>query len=450
MNRWECAVCGHIHTGNAPPVSCPICGAPARRFVRLPERAETAAAASFVPVPAAEKKKVVIVGAGIAGCSAASALRELSPDCQIDLFNGEPDPPYTRMNLTRVLSGELSHQDLPLRPPSWFVQQNITLHGHCRVIDIDTKNKQLRDQTGSAFSYDDLILCSGASANIPELYSKETDNVLCLRSWEDLRRIQEQARSPREIICLGGGVLGVECASALAAQGHKVRLVHRGDQLLPNQLNRSAAEHLEAILREQRVSLYANAEPSEFKASPKIAMRLQDRRRIRADLLVLTSGVTPVLPICRPPIPSPCPVDTRMATAMNSLWAAGDNAVVAGRRFGSWGPAQLQGMAAARSVLGLDSAYTNPVPVCLIKVVRPEIISIGDIRKPQEFLEQNRHDFLISLFFQQRRLSGAILINASDYAVTVNRAIADNRDLSALLYWHLTARELLDTLSQEV
>lgn len=441
MSRWECAVCGHIHTGNQPPTSCPVCGAPSNRFTRL---GDAVGYPGSLPV---EKKKIIIVGGGISGYTAAARLRELSEDCEIDLYSEEPDLPYIRMNLTRVLSGELPQQDLSLRPESWYSQQRISLHAHCRVTKIDATRKRIVDDSGNKGEFDDLILCSGARARIPEPFQVSPERILTLRTWQDLRRIEEMTRIPREIVCLGGGVLGVEIAAALAQRGHKIRLVYNDRQLLPRQLNRGASERLESLLRERHVSLTAETEVQSVAASKKLQLRLSGGRRIGCDLLLLATGVLADPPPCTPHLPAPCPVDTRMASALKGIWAAGDGAVIAGRSYGSWGPAQRQGDEAARSVLGMRSDYVNPVPTCLIKVVKPEIISIGDIRKPHETIELNRHDFLISLFFQHRRLCGAILFNASEYAPIINKTISDNRDLSALLHRHPSARDLLDQLN---
>jgi len=421
-----------------------VCGAPSNRFIRLGDATGNPEKLPF------NKKRIVVVGGGISGYTAATTLRKLSEECEIHLYNDEPDPPYFRMNLTRVLSGELSQQDLPLQEESWYNQQNISLHTRCRVTRIDASRKRVNDDSGNSWPFDDLILCSGSRSRTPDFVHRLPDLPLTLRTWNDLRRIEAMIRVPQEVICLGGGVLGVETAVAMTERGHKVRLAYNGGQLIPRQLNRSASERLESLLRERRITLIAHAEVQNVSSSTRVQLRLSDGRRIRGDLLFLATGISSCQPDFTPSLPTPCPVDTRMASSLKGIWAAGDTAVIAGRSFGSWGPAQRQGEAAARSVLGLDSEYKNPVPTCLIKVINPEIISIGDIRKPHEMIEQNRHDFLISLFFQHRRLCGAILINASEYAPTIHRTISENRDLSALLHHHPSARDLLDKLHGEI
>lgn len=351
------------------------------------------------------------------------------------------------MNLTRLLAGEISSDELPLQNEEWYTNQDILLHSPCRITLIEPGLKTVTEDTGKRIQFDDLILCSGAKANLPQMFAPLSEQVFTLRSWADLRRLSEHIQTPKEIVCLGGGVLGVETACALSKRGHKVTLAYLGDHLMPSQLNHNAADRLESLLRAHHVSLLPNTEAKAFSPTPQPVLHLSNGERLMGDLLVLATGIHPVLPDSAPRLPSPCSVDTHMATSYAGIWAAGDNAVIAGRRFGSWGPAQIQGEAAAKAILGLTANYTHPVPSCLVKILAPQIISFGDIRRPEEQIEQNRSGFFISLFFKKRQMSGAILINASEYASVVGRCIAEKRDLQSLLRRHPSARDLLDSLS---
>ncbi|MCP5104287.1 MAG: FAD-dependent oxidoreductase, partial [bacterium] len=120
VTEWRCLNCEYIHEGDQPPEECPICAAAADRFEpyksAVPVRAVTGAAA---------KQKIVVVGAGIAGVSAAEALGKTAPETEITLISKEAHFPYYRLNLTRYLAGEIGEDQLPLHPRRWYDEQGI-------------------------------------------------------------------------------------------------------------------------------------------------------------------------------------------------------------------------------------------------------------------------------------------------------------------------------------
>ena len=111
-SQWRCLNCEYIHDGDAPPDFCQVCGAPPERFEPL--------AAVAPSMSTAEAGRVVIVGAGIAGVSAAKAARKHAPDAKIVLLAKEDAPPYYRLNLTRYLAGEIGEAKLMLQSDDWF------------------------------------------------------------------------------------------------------------------------------------------------------------------------------------------------------------------------------------------------------------------------------------------------------------------------------------------
>ena len=80
---WVCPVCGYVHYGPEPPDECPVCGASGELFELSTEAAPEQAASD------GKAEKVIIVGAGIAGVSAAEALRKASPQAEIILISEE-------------------------------------------------------------------------------------------------------------------------------------------------------------------------------------------------------------------------------------------------------------------------------------------------------------------------------------------------------------------------
>lgn len=118
--RWKCVVCGYVHEGNEPPEVCPQCGAGADSF-------EPEEKAEFPEIQGGGAGKIIVVGAGIAGLSAAEALRSADPSTEILLFSKESSLPYYRVNLTRYLAGEIGDEELPIHPQHWYEENKIQL-----------------------------------------------------------------------------------------------------------------------------------------------------------------------------------------------------------------------------------------------------------------------------------------------------------------------------------
>lgn len=117
--RWRCIICGHEHSGPEPPESCPVCGAPNDHFEQVLEAPS--------PSPIGKVLRVVVVGAGVAGLTAAEAVIQASPGSPIVLISREDDLPYFRLNLTRYLAGEISEEELTIHPRGRYEEQGIDL-----------------------------------------------------------------------------------------------------------------------------------------------------------------------------------------------------------------------------------------------------------------------------------------------------------------------------------
>ncbi|HDP34802.1 MAG TPA: pyridine nucleotide-disulfide oxidoreductase, partial [Candidatus Hydrogenedentes bacterium] len=113
--KWRCVICGYEHDGDSPCKSCPLCGASRNDFEPVEPTAPSDIAGQEL-----NSRKIVIIGGGIAGVSAAEHARLTAPHADIVLYAKEPEPPYYRLNLTRYLAGEVDAEALPVHPAQWY------------------------------------------------------------------------------------------------------------------------------------------------------------------------------------------------------------------------------------------------------------------------------------------------------------------------------------------
>ncbi|MFQ5559489.1 MAG: FAD-dependent oxidoreductase, partial [Nitrospinota bacterium] len=281
-DMWRCTICGFIHNGDQPPASCPVCAATSTLFAPvLPEKG----ADEMLPE---EREKIVIVGAGIAGLTAAETIREVSPDADIHLISNEDCLPYYRLNLTRFLAGETDQENLTIHPEEWYAEKRISLI-HDQATSIDSTGKRVLLSQKGELPYDKLIITMGAHPFRPSYPGGELSGILTLRTLNDAKDILKLSKNLDGCLCVGGGVLGIETAGALARRGVQVTLLEGHDWLMPRQLNRSAGNLLKKSLEKIGVQVKTNVRIARFLGEENVSgAELTDGTRISTKLAVIT------------------------------------------------------------------------------------------------------------------------------------------------------------------
>ncbi|MDZ4198557.1 MAG: FAD-dependent oxidoreductase, partial [Kiritimatiellia bacterium] len=184
---WTCLTCGYTHEGDAPPESCPVCGVPAERFEAVAPG--TPAVRSGRPV------HVLIVGAGIAGVSAAEAIVQSDSAARVTLLHDESALPYYRLSLTRYLAGEIGGDALPIHPAAWYVENRIERLGGVKVTRLIPEDRAVELADGRRLTGDAVIWATGAHAFIPPLPGADLAGVFPLRTIADADAILSRAAS---------------------------------------------------------------------------------------------------------------------------------------------------------------------------------------------------------------------------------------------------------------
>jgi nitrite reductase (NADH) large subunit len=256
-------------------------------------------------VSASPRKKLVVVGNGMAGVRTVEELLKLAPDqYDITVFGAEPHPNYNRIMLSPVLAGEQTVDDIILNPVAWYASHGITLHMGKAVTAVDRQRRTVTAADGTQAAYDRLLLATGSQPFILPVPGHDLAGVISYRDIADTHAMIEAARTHRHAVVIGGGLLGLEAANGLTMRGMSVTVVHIGEWLLERQLDREAAQLLEANLRERGLHFALGAHTAACLADAQgrvRAVQLKDGREIPADLVVMAAGVRP---------------DVRLATAI--------------------------------------------------------------------------------------------------------------------------------------
>ncbi len=433
-DRWRCMICNFIHEGPQPPAHCPLCGAEANQFEAY---AEQDAPDSTAGAP----QKVVIIGGGIAGVSAAESIRKHSAESEITLISAEPRLPYYRLNLTRYLAGEVETGELTIHPAAWYAENRIELLAGVRAEAIATEARTVALDSGKTLSYDRLILAAGAHPFVPPVQGCNLDGVHTLRTITDAERIMGEVRKGMACLCIGGGILGMETAGALAKRGVAVTLLESHEWLMPRQLNRAAATRMEAHLSTLGITLRKSAFTRELIGNNgRIAgVALDSGEVIPCELAVLCTGVRPNTALARKAgleVECGIVVDNHLRTSDPSVFAAGDIAEHNGVVYGIWGPSQYQGAIAGLNALECVNLFGGVPRSNTIKVLGIEMLSIGEFTPPDggyRVIEEQDDDNFRHFVFHDGRMTGAILLGSIEPAARIKRAIEAKKDFSGIL-----------------
>lgn len=447
--RWQCLNCGHVHEGPEPPGECPVCGAPADRFEPITEAAGRAGETG-------EAADVVVVGAGIAGVAAVESLRQASPGARITLLSKENHLPYYRLNLTRYLAGEIGADDLPMHPQEWYDEREMALRRGVEVAKLHLGEHAVELRGGERIEFGKLLLTIGAHPFVPPFPGAYGEGVTCLRSLADADMILEHATAGARCVCIGGGLLGLETAGALARRGADVTLLEGHGWLLPRQLTQRAGEILGEHVAGTGIRLIKSARTREIVGDERArGVLLEDERLIDADLIVIATGVRSNSYLARQAgldVNRGVVVDNHLRSSHPDVLAAGDVAEHHGTVYGVWGPSQFQGSIAGMNAVGLNAEFGGIPRSNTLKVLGLDLFGIGQVGADDasfRAIEEESDGAYFRFLFRDSHLVGAILLGDTALTAPVKHAVETREDFSELLARRPGARDVMAFLEDE-
>jgi NADPH-dependent 2,4-dienoyl-CoA reductase/sulfur reductase-like enzyme/ferredoxin len=386
--------------------------------------------------------RVVIIGNGAAGVTAADYIRRYYRDCDIQIIGNEKHPFYNRIGITRLIHGRSAMHGLYLLPEEWYQERNITTLLNTRVAGIDFADKAVKLAAGEPLHYDRLILAMGSDNHLPAIKGFGLPGTFALRKADDAMEIRAYAQEKlaKTAVVAGGGLLGLETAYALHALGLQVTVLERSAYLLPRQLDRRAAKYLQQFLENLGLRIIHGAEISSASGEEYLeTIYLKGRQRLKTDILVVAAGIQPNIELVENStleIGHGIRVDSGMRTNLEGVYAAGDIAESRdGEIHGLWPVAVEQGRVAGINAVGGNQHYLEKPPAAMLKVSGIKVFSIGQSskagRKDKEIIfEDTPACKYRKLILRGETIVGAILLNCPEYVLSVTQVVQQRQVLS--------------------
>jgi NADPH-dependent 2,4-dienoyl-CoA reductase/sulfur reductase-like enzyme len=325
---------------------------------------------------------ILVVGSGLAGVTAAGALREGGFAGRLILLGEEPEIPYDRPPLSKavlvhdefesLVSEHLpqdialrSPQQIALRPVDWFAQHRIELLLGRTAVRLDPAAHAVELDGDETITYDRMLLTPGA--RVRRLAAMELGPVSCLylRTLRDALELRKQLRPGRRVVLLGGGVIGMEVAASAVLRECDVSVVELSPRIMARALCPQISEHLDAYHRSKGVKILLG-EVAERQSAGTPGLQLRSGTVLPADLIVVGIGVVPNIELAREgglQCEDGIVVDQFGATSDPDIFAAGDAVRYPDPFFGrpvrseNWMHAQNQSLAVAKNMLGAREPY---------------------------------------------------------------------------------------------
>lgn len=191
-------------------------------------------------------KKVVIIGNGISGVTAAREIRKKS-DCQIIIISEESKHFFSRTALMYVYMGHMRFRDLqPYEDHFWEKNKIETLQDS--VLSVNPELNSLQLKNSGEFKYDDLVIASGSKSNVFDWPGTHYEGVQGLYFKQDLEALEKRTPIIKRAAIIGGGLIGIELAEMLLTRGVEVFFLVRESRfwngVLPDADSNFVSKHL--------------------------------------------------------------------------------------------------------------------------------------------------------------------------------------------------------------
>jgi len=177
---------------------------------------------------------IVVIGGGQAASSFAVKFRSLDQVTPVTIVNDEPYLPYQRPPLSKkYATGDITKDQLLLRPENWYTDNNISLTNGVGAASIDRDARTVELADGRKLNWDKLVFATGSRPRrLPDAVTQSLDGIYYLRSIEDADSFGTELIENRSVLIVGGGYIGLEAAAVCASRGLKVTVVEAAERIL--------------------------------------------------------------------------------------------------------------------------------------------------------------------------------------------------------------------------
>jgi len=381
-------------------------------------------------------KRYVIIGGGIAGTTAAEALRGLDAEADITVIGEEDERLYSRVLLPHYIKGKVEREKVYLKKPDWYETHNITYQSGVFVSRIDVKNRFVATSESREIPYDALLVTTGGEVN---LFDEDLRGVSYFRTLADadqlvklIGEVKTLPKDEQKVAVYGGGFIALEYMNMFAHEGFDTTLLMRGIGFWSRMLSDVSQDVLLRYAKAQGVTVQMGVKDVTFVGDKELSAVVFDGETVPARILGVGIGIHTEKALLKDAgieVEAGVVANEFLETNVKNVYTAGDVAefydTIVDRRLvaGNWMNAIMQGRTVAKTMHGERTAFAL-VSSYATNLLGKEIVFVGDTsRAHAEMIVQQVADEenAIELFERDGKTVGAILIGN----VTTRQAITN-------------------------
>lgn len=374
-------------------------------------------------------QRIIIIGNGIAGNSAALAIRKFDKDVDVVLLSDEKEPLYSPCAFHKYLAGEMESQKLFLKKVEDYSREGIRIIWGKKVGGVDPIAKEVGIED-TRIRFDKLILATGSKALFPPIKGVDKRGVFALKTMDDVRSIFHYPA--RKVVVVGSGPIGIEAAAAFRRRGLEVTLIEILNRLMPRLFDEAPSSFLREIIEGAGIKVLTEEKAEAILGNGAVQGVATDRREIGCDMVVMGAGVRPNSGLAKKAgleigRLGGIKTDDYMMTTMENIYACGDcvesKDIVTGEAGLSllWPNAKRQGWVSGCNCAGEQRRFPGSFDATNLEISGTYALSAGRGaaglagRKGYEVIEKRDGSSYYRLVIVDNRLLGIQLINKIEH-----------------------------------
>lgn len=330
---------------------------------------------------------VLVIGGVAAGTKVAAKLKRENRGTQVKILTMSKDISYAGCGLPYYV-GELIEERSQLivnTPQSFSKLTGAEVETEVKVTALDRENKtvtavHLDSGEEAVYSYDKLVITTGASPVKPPIPGIELENVFSMRTPDDAEALRTAIKSGKlkKVVVAGGGFIGLEVAENLKKQGMRVTVIDMAPQIMPG-FDTEIAAYVEERLAEQGIGVMTGTKLEAILGESHVEKVQTDKRALKADAIIMSLGIRANTEFLADTGIELMPnrtvkVNEYLQTNDENIYALGDCAMVTNRITGeaAWSPmgssANIEGRIAAKNINGEKIAYPGVLGTGIVKL----------------------------------------------------------------------------------
>ncbi|MBI1770378.1 MAG: molybdopterin-dependent oxidoreductase [Bacteroidetes bacterium] len=369
-------------------------------------------------------EKIIVVGAGAAAFRFICSYRELNQEDHIQVFSNEKYPFYNRVLLPEYVNDSLSWDKLVKFQSGEFEKLNVSIELENEIIEINRHEKFVIDKKGKKSYYDKLILATGSRANIPKDAPLTLPGIFTMRKRQDADELRKFLTHKGSVLIVGGGLLGIELASALRDIDVEVSILQLGSRLMERQIDNLGGRLLLDFIEDRNITVYMNDQiqfVDRNEKDKKLSAHLRSDRVLKVDTIIYAIGTQPNIEFAQEAGLESARgiiVNDYLQTSDPNIFAIGEISEHRGKVSGTTSAAEKQADVLANFIYGdMQSQFDGAVLMNILKLSGLDLCSIGMVDIPDDsngyeeilFIDESMR-YYKKCIIKDDRLMGAVLI----------------------------------------